>query len=210
MKGAGPTVLSPRGHTVMQLKPGFHPPSKTRDIGMYLFLAGLFMLFASGLLAYLIIRLKQTDKMPLRSLQIPNLFWASTAIVLAASFTIHRALANLRRERQPAFRTWLAATLALAIVFLIIQAPPMIRLLQEQRELAAHVSVAFYALVFVLILLHAMHVVGGVIALSLTLAHARQGMYDHEHFQPVRHAALYWHFLDLVWLAMFLTFLLLG
>ena len=37
-----------------------------------------------------------------------------------------------------------------------------------------------------------------------------RGAYDHENYLAVRHAALYWHFLDLVWLVMFLTFWALG
>lgn len=66
---------------------------------------------------------------------------------------------------------------------------------------------ALYGLVFFLVLIHALHVFGGIIALARTWQQARRGVYDHEHYQPVRHVALYWHFLDAVWLAMFFTFL---
>ena len=74
----------------------------------------------------------------------------------------------------------------------------------------AQQKIALYGLIFVLVLLHAAHVLGGIIALLRTGQQASRGVYDHEHYQPVRHVALYWHFLDAVWLAMFFTFLLMG
>jgi heme/copper-type cytochrome/quinol oxidase subunit 3 len=60
-----------------------------------------------------------------------------------------------------------------------------------------------YGLIFFLILVHALHVVGGLVGLSVTTAHALQGRYDHERYGGVKHAAMYWHFLDAVWLVMY-------
>jgi cytochrome c oxidase subunit 3 len=60
------------------------------------------------------------------------------------------------------------------------------------------------------VLLHAAHVVGGIILLALVARKAFRGGYDHEHHLGVHHAALYWHFLDIVWLVMFGTMLGLG
>jgi heme/copper-type cytochrome/quinol oxidase subunit 3 len=184
------------------LKPGFHPPTRTGTIGMYLFLASLFMLFAAGMLGYVLIRTSplNTKKLSLGSLEVPEALWISSAIVIAASITIQRAVRELRREKQKLFRRWLLITMVLAIIFVIVQAPSMLKLLSRQKEFA------LYGLVFVLILLHALHVLGGVVALGWTLKRAAEGAYDHEHYLPVGRVALYWHFLDAVWLVMFLTF----
>src|SRR5437879_4298029 len=97
------------------LKPGFHPPARTGTIGMNLFLASLFMLFAAGLFGYITIRLKAASKLALGTLQIPPALWISTAIVVIASITIHLAVRNLRRERQQTFRGWLVLTMLLAV-----------------------------------------------------------------------------------------------
>ena len=67
-----------------------------------------------------------------------------------------------------------------------------------------------WAVLFCFVLLHAAHVLGGIIYLAVVTVRAYRGVYDHEHFVGVRHAALYWHFLDVVWILMFGTFLLLG
>jgi cytochrome c oxidase subunit 3 len=190
-----------------QLKPGFHPPLRSSAIGMYLFLASLFMLFAAGILGYVLIRVKAAEKLALGSLEIPHTLWISTAIVVIASFTIQRAVTELRREHQQPFRKYLLLTMLLAVTFVIVQAPSMVVLMQHQAQLRQK-RIALYGLVFFLILLHALHVLGGIVSLAWTSHHARMGAYDHEHYQPVGRVALYWHFLDVVWLVMFFTFLL--
>lgn len=186
-------------------------PQRTSMIGMYLFLAALFMLFAAGLLGYLLIRTREvtTGKLPLGSLHLPGALWISTVLVITASLTIHRALSMLRQERQGAFRQWLLITLLLAVAFMIVQAPSMVVLLARQQQMR-QLHLALYGLVFFLVLVHALHVVGGIVALARTQWQARREVYDHEHYLPVRHVALYWHFLDAVWLVMFFTFLLVG
>jgi heme/copper-type cytochrome/quinol oxidase subunit 3 len=64
--------------------------------------------------------------------------------------------------------------------------------------------------VFFLILVHALHVIGGIITLIRVAYRARKDVFDHENYQPVRHTAMYWHFLDAVWMVMFVTFLAIG
>jgi len=54
-----------------------------------------------------------------------------------------------------------------------------------------------------------LHVVGGLIYLMMVLLKAYAGRYDHERYTGVRHAAMYWHFLDIVWLVMFGTMVVL-
>ena len=70
--------------------------------------------------------------------------------------------------------------------------------------------VSMYGLVFFLILVHALHVVGGIVALAIVTLRTRRQMYDHESYMGVQFAARYWHFLDIVWIAMFTMFLVMG
>jgi cytochrome c oxidase subunit III len=63
-------------------------------------------------------------------------------------------------------------------------------------------------MLFILILLHAVHFIAGMIALTVVTARGLKGRYDHEYHGGVRMCALYWRFLDVVWIALFGTFLL--
>ncbi|HUB26588.1 MAG TPA: hypothetical protein VL992_14275, partial [Tepidisphaeraceae bacterium] len=148
---------------------------------------------------------------------LPRATWISTVILLGGSFSIHRAISAVRIERQAKMRFWLYITSILAVAFVAIQLPCMLELWQNYRaavgpamaETTGHVRpVPLDGFVAVLIGLHAAHVVGGVVATLIVTYFAHRGRYDHEQYMAVRHTGFYWHFLDVIWLMMFVTFTL--
>ena len=178
------------------------------------------MLFISSMLLYTLMRLHVFGRASDQPIEIPALAWASTVVLLAASFTIHRAAVSISNERLSACLKFLHITSALAVLFLVIQTPCMWQVLQKHRVIEEHIMatretgqispVTLYGLVFILILLHALHVIGGIIALAIVTFRASRQAYDHENNMGVQFVARYWHFLDIVWLAMFGMFLFLG
>ena len=183
-------------------------PAAAQTIGMWLFLAALTMLFGATMLGYFIVRLRVNSAV--QGLQLPRMLWISTALMLAGSVTIHLAVNAVRRERQQELRRHLVMTCIFAALFVIVQTPAMIKLLDQHRAMAATQSVHLYGLIFFLILVHALHVLGGLVGLGVTAANAFRGRYDHENYAGVRNAAMYWHFLDVVWIIMYLGILLAG
>lgn len=192
-------VIGQRRHTV---------PPGTHALGMWLFLAALVMLFAAGMLAYIIIRLTGGAAPPLQTLHMPIVLWLSTAAILMSSYTVHRAVDNIRHERQEKFRQALVATLLLAVPFFLAQAAGMAALLKQTA--AIDVGGPLIKTTVVLVIIHGLHVLGGLIPLAVITRQAHAGRYDHEWYAPVQNLARYWHFLDAVWLVMFGTFLILG
>lgn len=194
-----------------QLKADFHNPPGTATVGMWLFLASLAMLFLSSMVGYVIIRLTGRTQPELFSISLPGWLWLSTVVVMAGSVTIHWALSAIRRERQAETLRWLWVTLGLAVLFCVVQTPGMISLLSSHGAgQSAETPNHLYGLIFFLILVHALHVVGGVVGLIFVTWKAGRGAYDHEHYVGIRHSAMYWHFLDGVWLVMFATMLVFG
>ena len=194
-------------------------PSRVQTFGMWVFLVCLAVLFLSGMVGYAFIRVSGTgmpDPGSLRpALENPLLF-VSTSLVLLASLAIHVAVLRIKRERRRSFLTWLILCDVLALAFVAIQTPAMIGLLGRDVGVAPALGTGgirptrAYGLIFFFVLVHAAHVVGGIIYLAFVTQRAFAGRYDHEHTVGVRHAALYWHFLDVVWLMMFGTFLIVG
>jgi len=184
-------------------------PPGTYTFGMWLFLVALFMLFAGVMVAYLIIRLGSAKSPPAHTIHFPKLLWLSTALVVGVSYALTRSIYHVRHEKQFEFRRWLYISFGLAAGFIAVQTPAMIELVQAHRQLRQQ-GMFLYGLVFFLILLHAAHVVGGIVTMLRLMYLAPRGVFDHEHYQPVRLTAMYWHFLDVVWIAMFLTFLVIG
>lgn len=217
-ESAKPASFFSRIHQNAQ-QPHVVPPG-THALGMWLFLAALAVLFVGGMLAYIIVRIAGTIERthpltgdvipptapPLHSFDIPLVLWLSTAAILISSYTIHRALDNVIHERQDRFRQALITTLLLAVPFFLAQGAGLASLLGQ----AAQDGSALQYAVFFLIIVHALHVVGGLVPLIVVTRLAHKGRYDHEYHNPVRSLAMYWHFLDVVWLLMFACFLVLG
>ncbi|MEX0887232.1 MAG: heme-copper oxidase subunit III [Phycisphaeraceae bacterium] len=192
----------PQRHTV---------PPGTGTLGMWLFLLSLGMLFAGSMAAYLLLRVTADGGPAIGEAELPRTLWASTAIIIVSSFTLHAALRKVRREHQLAFRRLMVVTCALALAFLVVQVPSLVALLEEHLALAADEQQVHPAgLIFFLILVHAAHVVGGVGYMAFVTRRAHGHRYDHEHHAAVKHLAMYWHFLDGVWLLMFAMFLVAG
>lgn len=213
--------------------PRHHTPPGTAAFGMWLFLAALLVLFAGSILVFLIIRITARDAPPMGALDLPWPLWASTVLILLSSYTMHRALQNVRHERQTRFQKAMLATFLLSIGFLLVQAPAMAGMLrdhypqvdaylaaaQERQERLTQlpqtaaieplgVAMPIGGLVFFLILVHALHVLGGILPMAVVTYRSQQGRYDHEHHQPVHLLTMYWHFLDGVWIVMFAALLL--
>lgn len=209
-----------------------HVPARVGDFGMALFLGALAMLFAASLLLFVLLGIYRPAGVEgAGGVTLPWPLWISTGVMLLSSFTLQRALTAVRRERQATLRAMLWLTLGLALVFLAIQTPSLWRLLSEyreaqsayfdaQREYAAAQAIARTpeellamdahrpgvspaGMMAVLILVHAAHVIGGIIPLAIVAAKAGRGRYDHEYHRPVKYLSQYWHFLDVVWLVMF-------
>ena len=204
-----PRDPDPPARTPGAARPAFRPPRSTATFGMWIFLAALFMLFAASMVGYAIIRVTGPANVNRGTLHLPPLLWFSTLALVVVSVAVHFALAAARRERQASFRLWLQLMLGAGLAFLAIQGPALWQLLTEHRTLQP-TGQHLYGLIFCLVLLHALHVVGGIAWLVRITVQGHRNAYDHEHYLPVRHAAMYWHFLDAVWVVMFSTFLLVG
>jgi cytochrome c oxidase subunit 3 len=178
-------------------------------LGMWLFLAALFMLFAAMLAGYLIIRIGGSHSPALHTVRFSPLFYLSTTAVVGVSITMALALRHIRLAHPRKFREWLFASLLLALGFVMVQTPALARLLRSHHRAEAD-GIYLYGLIFVLVLIHALHVIGGVIGLVWVYVKALRGAYDADNYLPIRNTALYWHFLDFIWICMFLMFLATG
>lgn len=183
------------------------PPATpgTRTFGLALLLVSLSVLFLAAMVGYVIIR-RRTDMLPV---VLPFGLWLSTFVIFASSAVLHFATLSARAGRGGALRVGLLATLILGAAFLCLQMPSLIALAQAHRA-AAEENIYLYSLVVILIILHGLHVVGGLIPMSITTVAAQQGRYDGGNYHPVRLVAMYWHFLAIVWLILFSLLLLLG
>ena len=177
----------------------------------YLFLVSLGVFFFAGMLSYYIICTQsfQPISREYMSLSLPNSFWVSTLTLIFISGFLQAAVWCIRRERQVAFLRYLILAWLAAFAFLVIQYSGMSSLLDTHfaREDG---SAKAYGLCFTMAFLHALHVIGGMVFLGFIIRQGLRNKYDHEHNYAVEHCAAYWHFLDIVWVGMLVTFAVTG
>lgn len=186
----------------------------------YLFLASLGMFFLASLITYLVIRDQAFSPIPnavpnsiatmgpetYQPLTIPMTFWVSTIVLVLVSIFLQRASWLVHRERQVDFRRILMWAWVAAVAFLLIQAFGMKDLLSQHFS-QPDGSMKVYGMSFTLSFIHALHVLGGMGFLGFVIFQAYRNRYDHERHWAVDHCASYWHFLDVVWACMLVTFI---
>ncbi len=177
-------------------------------LGMRLFLLSLAVLFGASIIGYVSIRVLAIND-PLDMPPLPRGLWLSTVLLLVSSVTMQHAVVAARRGRIPAMRAELAVTTALAAAFLAVQAvcwaawaEPMRAAIGQTEQ--RYLLTAFYVLTG----LHALHVLGGLVPLTIITKRAAAGRYTPERHAGIVYTAMYWHFLDGMWLVIFITLLI--
>jgi cytochrome c oxidase subunit 3 len=179
--------------------------------GLGLFLTSLAILFASTLVGFLVMRLQiglagQWPELP----PLPRVLWLSTLVIVASSGTIQYALVSIRRDRQAGLSIGLMATLGLGTAFLVLQSIAWVQWIAPVAERWQDSNQWRFALTvfYIFTVLHAAHVVGGLIPMALVLARAIRANYVSARHAGVHMCAMYWHFLDAVWLVLFAVLVL--
>lgn len=183
------------------------PAPHAAPLGMALFLVALGVLFVASLLGFLITRGQAATWPPPGLPGLPGGLWGSTALLVASSGTLHLGLRGARRGDARALGLGLLATLILGLCFLASQSASWLELLAALRQQGASWRNLYVFCFYFLTGLHAAHVLGGLIPLVVTTAQAFRGRYTAESHMGVRLMAMYWHFLDGVWLVLFVALL---
>jgi cytochrome c oxidase subunit 3 len=122
-----------------------------------------------------------------------------TIILVTSSFTCQFAVWAIRRDDRAGFIRNIGVTLVLGIVFLIGQA-------YDYSTLGFGISdTPFGTTFYTLTGFHGAHVFGGAVMLSVVLYRGLAGQFSARHHDAVEATSLYWHFVDVVWIALFST-----
>jgi cytochrome c oxidase subunit 3 len=167
---------------------------------LWIAIGSITMMFA-GLTSAYIIKRNQPNWL---EFDLPVIFWYSTAAIIASSVTLWFAVRAFREKEMAKYRQMLVVTFVLGIVFICLQVLGFVQLWHQGITLTKNVSVSF---LYPIVGLHALHVIGGIIALLIMFLKAfsrRQKSYS---AVPVEMMSTYWHFVDLLWI--YLLFFLL-
>jgi cytochrome c oxidase subunit III len=210
-KGAapGPGLPGPNGNGSKGKDPFRHPDSRFNRyrIGMWVGLASVAMMFTSLSSAYIVRSATSNDWFPLA---MPRVLFASTALILGSSFTIEVARRKLKRSFQDAYGRYLLLTALLGLGFLASQLIAWRQLAAQGIYLSSNPHSSFF---YLLTGAHAVHLIGGLLALTFLWLRSRWRVSAEPAFIAKRQAtadavSIYWHFMDGLWIYLFLLLFL--
>ncbi len=181
----------------MEQRKKIHPHKFTLWVGI----GSILMMFA-GLTSAYIVKRNQANWL---TFDLPQTFWYSTAAIVLSSLTIFLALRAFKEREMAKYRRLMSVTVILGMLFVALQALGFWQLWKGGIPLGKNVS---YDFLYVIVGLHALHVVGGVIALLLQYARAFSSKIRNYNSVPVEITSTYWHFVDILWIYL-LIFLIL-
>lgn len=180
-------------------------PSSVRHMGMWLFLVSLGILFGATLVGFLVIRLRASEWPPPGSPTLPSGLWVSTALLVVLSFALVLGERAVRTGREAVLDRWLSVSALLSVAFLGAQVSNWMRMAAGDVLPTQSLFVWFF---YALTILHAAHVIFGLVPLVLVTVRARSGRYTADDFEGVHLVAMYWHFLLVTWIAIMVVLLI--
>jgi cytochrome c oxidase subunit 3 len=172
----------------------------TTLIGVLLFITSEVMFFSGLFAAYFTVRAAHGDPWPPEGFE-PELPIALVllAILLTSSVTMENSVRRIKAGDRTGLVRGLTVTLVLGALFLLGQ-------LYDYSTLGFGVSSGIYGTVFYTLTgFHGAHVFGGVIAIAVMLFRGMAGQFSARHHAAIEGVSWYWHFVDVVWIALVTT-----
>jgi cytochrome c oxidase subunit III len=175
-------------------------------VGMYCLIASETAIFTIFVVAYIFyIGKSVSGPQPKDVLHAPIFF---TMCLLSSSLTIHFAVNLLKRGKVRPFAMWWLLTIVLGAAFLTGTANEWRHLIYEEG-LTIQTNL-FGTTYYSLVGLHAFHVTVGLLALTTVEVFALLGYLREEHAERVEVLSMYWHFVDVVWVVVFIVVYVIG
>ncbi len=179
------------------------PPSSANRyrLGTWVAMASILMLFTALSSAYIVRAASSSDWQPLA---MPRILLLSSALLLVSSATLESARRKLKHAASNAYKSWLLLTVVLGIGFLVSQLIAWRQLAKQGVYIASNPHSSFF---YLFTAAHGVHLLGGLTALGYLSLRSRAPREDQSALTKEQAKAdavtLYWHFMDFLWLYLF-------
>jgi cytochrome c oxidase subunit 3 len=158
------------------------------------------MLFAGLTSAYVV----RADNGNWLIFNLPNAFYLSTAVIVTSSITLIFALQMAKKNHKIGLILGLLITFVLGILFSYFQYSGWSELFSKNIVFGGKSSNASGSFLYLITFLHLIHLFVGLISLLVTLKNSIKGKYSAENTHGIELCSIYWHFLDILWVYLFL------
>jgi len=182
-----------------QQRKRIHPHKFSLWIGM----ASILMMFAGFTSAYIV---KRNDGNNWLEFSLPPVFWFSTIVILLSSMTLYLASKAFKDRNMVRYRTLITVTAVLGLLFAVLQWSGFEYLQNHGVKLIGSNSNPAGSFLGVITGVHILHVIGGVVVLIVLFVRAYNSRQKTYSTVPIDVASTYWHFVDAIWIYLFIFF----
>ncbi len=193
-----------------------HNDDQTSKTGMWLFLFTEMLLFGGLFIVYSVYRLRNPDAFHMAARELSVFIGtANTIILLTSSTTIAMSITAIQKKNKKLSLVFIGITIILGLAFLVNKYFEWGEHIKEHiypgsavLALRGHGDVLFYGLYFFMTGLHALHIIVGLIFISVIASLIIRNRIHSENYVLLENSGLYWHLVDLIWIFLFPLFYL--
>jgi cytochrome c oxidase subunit 3 len=163
----------------------------------------IFMIFA-GLSSGFVVSRTRPDW--LKDFTLPSAFLISTFAIISSSFTLHFALKAMKVNKRSLTTLLLLVTLFLGISFIFLQFKGFSQVVESGYFFTGSESSITTSFLYIMVLVHVAHLIGGIISLIIVIYNHFKQKYSSSQTLGIELCGMYWHFMDLIWVLLFLFF----
>ena len=176
-------------------------PISKGQIGVWILLTAILMLFAGLSSAYIVLRSLPSWQ----NVELPMLLWPNTTVLFLSGVAIEISRRAVRRNDLESMKHWLLLSCALGVTFLIGQVMVWGQLAQSGVYVPSTLQSGFF---YIFTAFHGLHVLGGVVAMLFVLTKAFKNRLSAWNHEPLKLCASYWHVMGALWIYLFMLLLL--
>ncbi len=159
------------------------------------------MMFA-GLTSAFVVSKSRTDW--LKDFQLPTAFYYSTVVIIGCSILFHLAKKAIQKNDQKTTGLLLLGTLILGVLFVVLQFVGFGQIVENGYYFTGRESSITTTFLYIVTVVHLIHLAGGLISLLIIIYNHYKQKYNSVQTLGIELGAMYWHFLDFLWVYLFL------
>lgn len=159
------------------------------------------MMFA-GLTSAFVVSKSRVDW--LKDFELPTAFLVSTLVIVMSSLTFHLAKKAIQNDQKKSTTQWLLLTLILGITFVVLQFVGFGEIVANGFYFTGPASSITTTFLYIVTVMHLLHLAGGLISLLIIIYNHSKYKYNATQSLGIELGVMYWHFLDLLWVYLFL------
>jgi len=174
--------------------------ARSKKLLLWFAMISMIMVFAGLTSAYVVSKSRADWK----SFEMPSAFIFSTAVILLSSLTFHLAKKAIEKDKRSTTTWLLLSTLVLGILFVVLQFEGFKELIKIGLYPTGPTSTVTTSFLYVVVVVHLAHLAGGLLSILVVIYNHFKQKYKSGQTLGLELGAMFWHFLDFLWLYLFL------